>query len=56
MTNIDAHFPLSWELILLSHIYIFGLIVQYNKIIVTFQKRQANIENSMQPTAQYIFP
>lgn len=56
MTNTDAYFPLSWELILLSHIYIFGLIIQYNKIIVNFQKHQTNIESSMQATAQCIFP
>lgn len=56
MTNTDADFPLSWELLLLSHIHFFGLIIWYNKIVVNFQKHQANIESSMQPTAQYIFP
>ena len=56
MTNTDAHFPLSWELILLSHIHLFGLIIWYKKIVVNFQKHQANIESSMQPTEQYIFP
>lgn len=56
MTNTDAHFPLYWELILLSHIQFFGLIIWYNRIVVNFQKHQTNIESNMQPTAQYIFP
>lgn len=55
-TNTDAHFPLSWELILLSHILFFGLFLWYNKRVVNFQKHHVNIESSMQPTAQYIFP
>lgn len=54
-TNTDAHFPLSWELILLSHILSFGLVIWYKKRVVNFQNH-VNIESSMQPTAQYIFP
>lgn len=56
MTKTDSRFPLSRELILLSHIHLFGLTMSYNKIIANFQKHQADIESGMQPTAQYIFP
>lgn len=55
-TNTDALFPLSWELILLSHILFFGLFLWYNKKVVNVQKHNVNIESNMQSTAQYIFP